>query len=89
MKIDDIINKYDVPNNMWYEGDMATSPIIILNKGDYLHFYKNKITHIHNEKYLNIKNEEQIIKLLNSSRHYIKHMRKKKLNKICQMMNSY
>lgn len=79
--IKNISKDFDIPDTMvYFESDIFPT-VIILNKGEYIHVYKNKMTYQNKDNFIEIKHEE-LKKYLYKSNIYRIYNRKNKINKL-------
>lgn len=82
MNIKDVVEKYDLPDDMYYLMEEETLlPTIVIAKGKYLLFFKDKINYMSGEIIFTIP-DSVIEKYLLLSKRYLRHIRTKKLRQI-------
>ncbi len=83
-KLLEIVEKYGLPKDMYFQKLFSElfSDFIIINKGEYMFFFKDeKIDYMKDDIICTIK-EKDIEKYLSKSKRYLKILRRKKLNQI-------
>jgi len=81
MRIEDVIEKFDVPDEMCYVDIEPMIPTIILEKSKYLMFWDDKTNYL-NKKVIITLDDDDIEEYLLISKEYKQHLRKVKLEKL-------